>query len=116
MMAKLLGGWHEFRVSYILDKYFLRADPHSNPFDSVERAHGDAGSAPGIDRRTFVDSSNLYIYFIDALYLLNPDAKLSSRAQRKDFVRSAFSRRWHENNAFGLFRRTMTGILRSGTL
>jgi hypothetical protein len=36
-MAKLLGGCHEFRVSYILDKYFLRADPHSNPFDSVEK-------------------------------------------------------------------------------
>ena len=102
-MAKLLGGWHEFRVNYILDKYFLRAGPHSDPFDSVEkRLMVMLDLHQGIDRTTFVDSSNLYIYFIDALYLLNPDMKFIFTVRNgKDFVRSALSRRWHEHNAFG---------------
>jgi hypothetical protein len=102
-MAKLLGGWHEFRVNYILDKYFLRAAPHSDPFDTVEkRLMVMLDLHQGIDRRTFVDSSNLYIYFIDALSLLNPEAKFILTVRNgKDFVRSAFSRRWHEHIAFG---------------
>jgi hypothetical protein len=96
------GRWHEFRVSYILDKYFCM-HPSFGPFRQCgEEAHGDAGPAPGNRRRTFVDSSNLYIYFIDALHLLNPDAKFILTVRNgKDFVRSAFSRRWHEQNAFG---------------
>jgi len=102
-MAKLLGGFHEFRVNYILDKYFLPPAPHSDPFGSVEkRLMVLLDLHQGIDRRTFVDSSNLYIYFIDALYLLNPDAKFILTVRNgKDFVRSAFSRRWHEQYVFG---------------
>ncbi len=102
-MAKLLGGRHEFRVNYILEKYFLHADPRSDPFDTVEkRIMVMLDLHQGIDRETFIDSSNLYIYFIDALYLLNPKIKIILTARNgKDFVRSAFSRRWHEQNAFG---------------
>ena len=102
-MAKLLGGHHEFRVHYVLDKYFLRADPHSDPFDTVEkRIRVMLDLHQGIDRKTFVDSSNLYIYFIDALYLLNPEIKIVLTVRNgQDFVRSAFSRRWHERNLFG---------------
>lgn len=102
-MAKLLGGKHEFRVHYILDKYFLRADPNSDPFDTVEkRIRVILDLHQGIDSKTFVDSSNLYIYFIDALYLLNPEIKIILMVRNgQDFVRSALSRRWHEHNAFG---------------
>ena len=102
-MAKLFGGHHEFRVRYILDKYFLHAVPHSDPFDTIEkRITVMLDLHQGIDRETFVDSSNLYIYFIDALYLLNPEIKIVFTVRNgKDFVRSAFSRKWHENNAFG---------------
>lgn len=102
-MAKLFGGYHEFRVNYILDKYFQRADPHSDPFDTVEkRIMVMLDLHQGIDRKTFVDSSNLYIYFIDALFLLNPEIKIILAVRNgKDFVRSAFSRQWHEQNAFG---------------
>ena len=102
-MAKLLGGYHEFRVHYLLDKYFKHADPHSDPFDTVEkRIMSMLDLHQGIDRETFVDSSNLYIYFIDALYLLNPKIKIILAVRNgKDFVRSAFSRRWHEQYAFG---------------
>lgn len=109
MMAKLFGGHHEFRVEYILDKYFLNAVPHSDPFDTVEkRIAVMLDLHQGIDRETFVDSSNLYIYFIDALYLLNPEIKIVLTVRNgKDFVRSAFSRKWHEQNAFG------TGPLRN---
>lgn len=56
----------------------------------------------GIDRRTFIDSSNLYIYFIDALYALDPSTRIIFLVRNgKDFVRSALSRRWHEQNIFG---------------
>ena len=102
-MAKLLGGYHEFRVNYILDKYFLRTDPHSDPFESIEmRTRVMLDLHQGTDRKTFVDSSNLYIYFIDALYLLDPEIKILLTVRNgQDFVRSALSRRWHEHNAFG---------------
>ena len=102
-MAKLLGGHHEFRVQYILDKYFLRAEPHSDPFDTIEsRIKAMLDLHQGIDRKTFVDSSNLYIYFIDALYLLNPEIKIILLVRNgQDFVRSALSRGWHEHKAFG---------------
>ena len=102
-MAKLLGGHHEFRVHYMLDKYFLHTDPHSDPFDTVEkRIRVMLDLHQGIDRKTFVDSSNLYIYFIDALFLLNPEIKIILMVRNgQDFVRSALSRRWHEHNAFG---------------
>ena len=102
-MAKLFGGHHEFRVKYVLDKYFLHAVPHSDPFDSIEkRIAVMLDLHQGIDRGTFVDSSNLYIYFIDALYLLNPEIKILLTVRNgKDFVRSAFSRKWHEQNTFG---------------
>jgi hypothetical protein len=102
-MARLFGGYHEFRVSYILDKYFLHADPHSDHFDTVEkRIRVILDLHQGIDRETFIDSSNLYIYFIDALYLLNPEIKIILTVRNgKDFVRSAFSRQWHKHHVFG---------------
>jgi len=102
-MAKLFGGHHEFRVNYILDKYFLHAVPHSDHFDTIEkRIAVMLDLHQGIDRENFVDSSNLYIYFIDALYLLNPELKIILTVRNgKDFVRSAVSRKWHEQKAFG---------------
>jgi len=102
-MAKLLGGHHEFRVNYILGKYFLHADPHCDPFDTMEkRIMVMLDLHQGIDRETFADSSNLYIYFVDALYLLNPEIKIILTVRNgKDFVRSALSRGWHEQNTFG---------------
>jgi len=102
-MAKLFGGHHEFRVNYIMDKYFLYPDPHSDPFDTLEkRIMVMLDLHQGINKETFVDSSNLYIYFIDALYLLNPEIKIVLMVRNgQDFVRSALSRRWHEHNALG---------------
>ena len=102
-MAKLFGGHHEFRVTYILNKYFLHADPHADPFDTVEtRIRVILDLHQGVDRETFIDSSNLYIYFLDALCLLNPDIKIILTVRNgKDFVRSAFSRQWHKQHSFG---------------
>lgn len=102
-LARMFGGYHEFRVSYILEKYFLKADPLSNPFDTIEkRIVVMLDLHQGIDRDTFVDSSNLYIHFIDAVYILNPPTKFILTVRNgRDFVRSAISRRWHEKNTFG---------------
>jgi hypothetical protein len=102
-MARLFGGYHEFRVYYLLDKYFSRADPHSDPFDTVEkRITVMMDLHQGIDAKTFVDASNLYIHFIDVLHILYPTARFILTARHgKDFVRSASSRNWHIQNSFG---------------
>jgi hypothetical protein len=103
MMAKLLGGSHEFRVSYVLEKYFSETDPYSNPFDMIEkRISVVLDLLQGIESDTFVDSSNLYIHFIDAVHALYPSVKfILTVRDGRDFVRSAFSRRWHEKIMFG---------------
>jgi hypothetical protein len=103
-LARLWGGHHEFRVAYILEKYFRQADPHSDPFATIESRVGVMMDLhQGVDRRSFVDSSNLYIHFLDAAYLLNPSAKfVLSVRNGKDFVRSAFSRGWHTMGSFGI--------------
>lgn len=102
-MARILGGHHEFRVTYVLEKYFWKADPHSDPFDTIEKRIGVIMDLhQGIEKRSFVDSSNLYIHFLDAVYLLNPSAKFILCVRNgKDFVRSAFSRGWHAGKLFG---------------
>ncbi|MDA8434245.1 MAG: hypothetical protein M0Z60_14970 [Nitrospiraceae bacterium] len=102
-LARIFGGHHEFRVRYILDKYFQGADPAVDPFDALEkRLAAMLDLHQGIDRTTFIDSSNLYIHFIDAIYLLDPSARFALSVRNgKDFVRSAFSRGWHEQNIFG---------------
>ncbi len=102
-LARMFKGHHEFRVRYILDKYFLRADPFSDLFSNLEkRIEVMLDLHQGIDRSTFIDSSNLYIHFIDAIWHLDPSAKfILSVRNGKDFVRSALSRGWHEHKQFG---------------
>jgi hypothetical protein len=102
-LARMLGGYHEFRAGYIIDKYFTGSDPYSDCFYTIEkRIAVILDLHQGIDRETFVDSSNLYIHFIDALFTLNPLAKFILTVRHgKDFVRSAQSRKWHEQASFG---------------
>lgn len=102
-IAQLFGGYHEFRVAYILDKYLLHTDPHTDPLETLEkRIMAMLDLHQGIDPETFVDASNLYIHFLDALYKLYPSAKFILTVRHgKDFVRSAASRRWHEQNIYG---------------
>ena len=87
----------------MLDKYFLDADPHASPFDTMEkRLMAVLDLHQGIDRARFIDSSNLYIHFIDALHKLYPSARfILSVRNGKDFARSAFSRGWHRHVSFG---------------
>lgn len=101
--ARMFGGYHEFRVNYILDKYFAAADPAADLFDTMgKRIMVMLDLHQGIDPEKFIDSSNLYIHFIDAVHLLHPSVKfILSVRNGKDFVRSAFSRRWHERRSFG---------------
>ncbi len=102
-LARLLGGHHEFRVNYILEKYFVGQDPHADLFGRLEkRIRVVLDLHQGIDAPSFVDSSNLYIYFIDAIYKLNPSVKfILGVRDGRDFVRSAFTRGWHERKLFG---------------
>jgi hypothetical protein len=102
-LARLFGGRHEFRVGYLLDKYFSQADSHSDPLPTMgKRIEAMLDLHQGIDPQTFVDSSNLYIHFIDAVSVLNSSAKFILCVRNgKDFVRSAFSRKWHEMRTFG---------------
>lgn len=103
-MAKVFGGNHEYRAAYLLEKYFSGPDPHVDPFATIEqRITAVLDLHQGIDENSFVDSSNLYIHLIDAITILNPSARfvLAVRDGR-DFVRSAYSRKWHERLSFGM--------------
>src|SRR5512135_728150 len=92
-LARMLKGHHEFRVQYLLDKYFLNASPLSDPFRNIQkRIEAMLDLHQGIERRTFIDSSNLYIYFIDALFALDPSTRVILLVRNgKDFARSALS-------------------------
>jgi hypothetical protein len=102
-LAKMFKGHHEFRANYILDAYFLKTDIHADPFDSLERRIKVIMDLhQGIDPETFIDASNLYIHFIDAVYALNQSVKFIFTVRNgKDFVRSAISRNWHEKRLVG---------------
>lgn len=103
MFARLFGGSHEYRVAYLLDRYFSLEDPHLNPFDRLEkRIMAIKDLHQGIDPERFIDSSNLYIHFLDAIYYLNPTAKFILGVRNgKDFARSGITRKWHEQESFG---------------
>lgn len=103
-LSRVFGGWHEFRVNYILEKYFVNADPFSDPFDTIEkRIQVVLDLHQGIDPHDFIDSSNLYLHFIDVLKLLYPSVRIILSVRNgKDFVRSAASRKWHERKLFGM--------------
>jgi hypothetical protein len=102
-LAEVLGGHHEFRAQYILDKYFPKAVCMADPFDTIERRLSVVLDLfQGIDEETFIDSSNLHIHFIDAIHILFPAARFIFAVRNgKDFVRSAHSRQWHEHATFG---------------
>lgn len=101
-IARLLGGHHEFRAAYILEKYFS-GDPHANPFHAMEkRLEAVMDLHHGIAPEHFIDSSNLYIHLFDAIAVLNPSCRYVLTVRNgKDFVRSALTRRWHEQNIYG---------------
>lgn len=103
MFAKMLGGFHEFRVPYLLHKYFKEKNPCADPFGTLEkRLDAVLDLHQGIDTEAFIDSSNLYIHFLDAVHYLNPTARFVLVTRNgKDFVRSGITRKWHETAAFG---------------
>lgn len=101
--ARLFRGHHEFRVNYVLSKYLMKADQSGVLSTPAERIALVMDLLQGVDRENFVDSSNLYIHFIDAVAAVHRDAKFILGVRNgKDFVRSAFSRKWHERNSFGM--------------
>ncbi|UCE78778.1 MAG: hypothetical protein JSV13_09770 [Nitrospiraceae bacterium] len=102
-LAEMFRGHHEFRANYILDTYFLKTDLQADPFDSLEkRIQVIMDLHQGIDPGTFIDASNLYIHFIDAVYALNQSVKFIFTVRNgKDFVRSAISRNWHKQRLVG---------------
>ncbi len=98
MLTRLFGGHHEFRVTYLLDKYCRSADPFGT-FDKRLQAVLDLHQ--GIEPKTFIDSSNLYIYLLDALWALYPDVRfILGVRDGRDFVRSAITRGWHKRTSF----------------
>lgn len=103
MFARLFGGYHEFRIAYLLDKYFSLKDPRANPFDRLEkRIMAVKDLHQGIEPERFIDSSNLYIHLLDAIYYLNPSAKFILGVRNgRDFARSGITRKWHEQGTFG---------------
>ena len=101
MLARVFGGRHEFRASYIESKY-LKKEPKGTgrPFSSLkDRLSVVLDLHQGVCAETFVDASNLYIHLIDALWALYPEIRLILGVRHvRDFVLSAMGRAWHERN------------------
>ncbi|MBI5143273.1 MAG: hypothetical protein HZA20_13955 [Nitrospirae bacterium] len=99
MLARLFGGHHEFRASYLLEKY-CRGNPA--PFGRFDdRLAAVLDLHQGIDPSAFVDSSNLYIHLLDAVHALHPDARfIVGVRDGRDFARSAITRGWHLRDSF----------------
>ena len=101
MLARLFGGWHEFRVSYIESKYLRpRQAGQVSPFSSLEvRLSVILDLHQGVSTRSFVDASNLYVYLIDALWAIYPDIRFILGVRHvRDFVLSSMARGWHERD------------------
>lgn len=101
-LARLFGGHHEYRAVYLLEKYFRNPECYESLRHLETRISAMQDLHQGIDRTSFVDSSNLYIHFLDALYYLNPEARfIICTRNGKDFVRSGITRGWHHHHAPG---------------
>jgi hypothetical protein len=104
MFSKLFGGYHEYEAPFLVKNYFEPVSPFCDPFDRfntrveiMKKAHQE------IDPRRFINSSNLYIHFTDALFYLYGDVKFIFVVRNgKDFARSAVSRNWHNYRTFGI--------------
>ncbi len=101
MLARLFCGHHEFRVTYLIDKYCDSGDS-ADPFGAFDkRLQAVLDLHQGVEPKTFIDSSNLYIYLLDALWALYPDARfILGVRDGRDFVRSAITRSWHTRTSF----------------
>lgn len=104
MFSRLFGGYHEYEAPFLVKNYFETASPFHDPFNSLSKrieimkeAHKD------IDPRNFINSSNLYIHFADALSAIYKEARFIFIVRNgKDFARSAISRNWHNYRSFGI--------------
>ena len=74
MFSQLLGGHHEYEAPLLVKNYFEPASPYHDPFDTLSKrieimkeAHKD------INPRNFINSSNLYIHFADAMSTIYKD-------------------------------------------
>jgi hypothetical protein len=104
MFSRLFGGHHEYEAPFLVKNYFEPASPFHDPFDTIgKRIEIMKAAHKDIDCRTFINSSNLYIHFTDALSYLYEDARFIFIVRNgKDFARSAISRNWHDYRSFGI--------------
>lgn len=101
MLARLLGGHHEFRATYLLDRCRSGAygQPPLSSFEARLQAVFDIHR--GVKPETFMDASNLYTMLLDALWAAYPDARFVLGVRNgRDFCRSAMARGWHSRESF----------------
>ena len=104
LYEKLFNTYHEYNVSFIT-KYFTYPPSIPDPFVDFERrkrimmAH-----LKDVDIDSFRDSSNPYIHFLDALYVLDKNIRIVLGVRDgRDFVTSAITRGYHDENKYRLF-------------
>lgn len=55
----------------------------------------------GVDQKTFKDSCNLYVHFLDAVHIVFPAARIVVCERNKDdYVKSAVMRGWHKYHGY----------------
>ncbi|MGR8931722.1 MAG: hypothetical protein ACU836_13870, partial [Gammaproteobacteria bacterium] len=104
LYSKLFDTHHEYNVNKLIGTYFPRSALflESDPFDDFElRKRIMLDHLAGIDFSKFRDSSNPYVSFLDALYVIDNEVKIVLGARDgRDFCVSGITRGYHDNQRY----------------
>jgi len=100
--ANLFGGTHEFNVTEklvpLMEKYLKDSLYYSKKYPLTKELKLQIMNDffEDIDTDNFIDSSNVYMHFLDVLPLIDKNVKIVLGVRDgKDFVKSALYRGWH---------------------
>lgn len=98
-LAQCFSAQHEFRA-----RQFVKVQWPEMEYDWSDPQRRIAAMRwllAGVDIKSFGDSCNLYVHFLDALYTIDPTVKIVvCERNREDYVKSAVNRGWHNYKGY----------------
>lgn len=103
--SKLFNTHHEYNVNKHLIKYFAYKPTPPDPFSDMEvRISIMKEHLNDVDLKSFRDSSNPYVHFLDALYTLDNDIRICLGVRDgRDFAISYISRCFYNEKKYYYF-------------
>ena len=104
LYAKLFGAHHEYNIQF-LTQYFEYKSSGGDPFGEFQsRKNIIKKHLKDVDTKTFRDSSNPYVHFLDALHDIDNDIRIVFGVRDgRDFVVSGITRGYHNEKKYQLF-------------